>query len=144
MFIYLLHLGSGYLLIDPVNSVHCCGQIAMWHYVPVKIGNITFSVWRKIDINRYKVVGTNTVVVKGNDNMATLFSLCSTSCKERTPYFRWHGNYFFPDELVWKTTNRFNALEFSLELLNCTCNYLLLLLEETGVLSKNNKPSDTF
>ena len=53
----------------------------MWHYVPVKIGNITFSVWRKIDINRYKVVGTNTVVVKGNDNMATLFSLCSTSCK---------------------------------------------------------------
>ena len=39
----------------------------MWHYVPVKIGNITFSVWRKIDINRYKVVGTNTVVVKDTD-----------------------------------------------------------------------------
>ena len=60
-------VGSGYILIDPVNYVHCCGQIAMWHYVPVKIGNITFSVWRKIDINRYKVVGTNTVVVKDTD-----------------------------------------------------------------------------
>ena len=87
MFIYLLHVGSGYLLIDPVNTVHCCGQITMWHYIPIKTGNITFSVWRKIDVNRYKVVGTNRVVVKGNDNMAILFSLCSASCKERTPYF---------------------------------------------------------
>jgi hypothetical protein len=42
---------------------------------------ITFSVWRKIDVNRYKVVGTNRIVVKGNDNMAILFSLCSASCK---------------------------------------------------------------
>jgi hypothetical protein len=56
VFIYLLHLGSGYLLIDPVNTVHCCGQITMWHYIPVKTGTIAFSVWRKIDISRYKVV----------------------------------------------------------------------------------------
>jgi hypothetical protein len=60
----------------------------MWHYEPVKTGDITFSVWRKIDVNRYKVVGTNRVVVKGNDNMAILFSLSSASCKKRTPYFR--------------------------------------------------------
>ena len=53
----------------------------MWHYEPVKTGNITFSVWRKIDINRHKVVGTNKVVVKGNDNMAISFALCSASCK---------------------------------------------------------------
>ena len=53
----------------------------MWHYVPVNTGNITFSVWRKIDVNRYKVVGTNRVVVKGNDNMAMLCSLCSAGCK---------------------------------------------------------------
>ena len=59
--------GTGYLLLDPVNTVHCCGQIAMWHYVPVETGNITFSVWRKIDVNRYKIVGTNTLVVKGKD-----------------------------------------------------------------------------
>jgi hypothetical protein len=59
----------------------------MWHYVPVKTGTIAFSVWRKTHTNRYKVVGTNKVVVKDNDNMATLFSLCSASCKERTPYF---------------------------------------------------------
>ena len=39
----------------------------MWHYIPVKTGTITFSVWRKIDISRYKIVGSNTVVVKGND-----------------------------------------------------------------------------
>ena len=77
----MLHLGKGYLLLDPMNTVHCCGQIDMWHYEPVKTGNITFSVWRKIDVNRYKVVGTNRVVVKGNDNMAILFSLSSASCK---------------------------------------------------------------
>jgi hypothetical protein len=53
----------------------------MWHYEPVNSGNITFSVWRKIDVNRYKVVGTNIIVVKGNDNMAKLFSLCSVNCK---------------------------------------------------------------
>ena len=41
----------------------------MWHYVPVETGNITFSVWRKIDINRYKIVGTNTIVVQGKVNM---------------------------------------------------------------------------
>ena len=41
----------------------------MWHYVPVETGNITFSVWRKIDVNRYKIVGTNTLVVKGKVNM---------------------------------------------------------------------------
>ena len=59
----------------------------MWHYVPVQTGTIAFSVWRKTHSNGYKVVGTNTVVVKGNANMATLFSLCSASGKERTPYF---------------------------------------------------------
>ena len=53
----------------------------MWHYEPVKTGDIAFSVWRKIDLNRHKVVGTNRVVVKGNDNMAILFSLSSASCK---------------------------------------------------------------
>jgi hypothetical protein len=53
----------------------------MWYYIPVKTGTVTFSVWRKIDVNRYKVVGTNRIVVKGNDNMAILFSLCSASCK---------------------------------------------------------------
>jgi hypothetical protein len=41
----------------------------MWHYVPVETGNITFSVWRKIDVNRYKIVGTNTLVVKGKVKM---------------------------------------------------------------------------
>ena len=72
----------------------------MWHYEPVNSGNIAFSVWRKIDVNRYKVVGTNRIVVKGNDNMAILFSLCSVNrgrrifddmvfiCSLRTSYFR--------------------------------------------------------
>ena len=64
---YLLHLGQGYLLKDPVNTVHCCGQITMWHYEPVNRGTVTFSVWRKTYVNRYKVVGTNAIVVQGND-----------------------------------------------------------------------------
>ena len=41
----------------------------MWHYVPVETGNITFSVWRTTGINMYKVVGTNTIVVKGKVNI---------------------------------------------------------------------------
>ena len=80
MFIYLLHLGRGYLLIDPVNTVHCCGQITMWHYVPVETGNITFSVWRKTGINRYKIVGTNTIVVQGKVNM-TIYPAIITSAE---------------------------------------------------------------
>ena len=32
-------------------------------YIPVKTGTITFSVWRKTGVNRYKVVETSTVVV---------------------------------------------------------------------------------
>ena len=81
MFIYLLHLGSGYLLIDPVNTVHCCGQIAMWYYIPVKTGTVTFSVWRKIDVNRYKVVGTNAIVVRGKVNI-TMYPAIITSAVE--------------------------------------------------------------
>jgi hypothetical protein len=65
----LLHLGTGYLLIDPENAVHCCGQITLWHYVPVDSGTIKFSVLRKTSVNSYKVVGTNTVVIKGKGNM---------------------------------------------------------------------------
>ena len=56
---------AGYLLLDPVNAVHCCGQITMWYYIPVKTGTITFSVWRKTGVKRYKLVETNTVVVQG-------------------------------------------------------------------------------
>jgi len=77
----LLHLGSGYLLIDPVNTVHCCGQITMWHYVPVKTGTVIFTVWRKTDINRYTVVGTNTVVVQGKVNM-TMYTAMIISAVE--------------------------------------------------------------
>ena len=66
----MLHLGSGYLLIDPVNTVHCCGQIIMWYYIHIKTGTVTFSVWRKTGVNRYKVVGTNTIVVQGKVNMS--------------------------------------------------------------------------
>jgi len=77
----LLHLGSGYLLIDPVNTVHCCGQITMWYYIPVKTGTLTFIVWRKIDVNRYKLVETNTVVVKGKVNM-TIYPAIITSAEE--------------------------------------------------------------
>jgi len=66
----LLHLGSEYILLVPVNTVHCCGQITMWYYIPVKTGNVTFSVWRKTGVNRYKVVGTNTIVVQGKVNMS--------------------------------------------------------------------------
>ena len=77
----MLHLGSGYLLIDPVNTVHCCGQITMWYYIPVKTGTVTFSVWRKIDVSRCKVVGTNTVVVQGNVNM-TMYTAIITSAEE--------------------------------------------------------------
>ena len=65
----MLHQGTGYLLLDPVNTVHCCGQITMWYYIPIKTGTVTFSVWRKTDINMYKVVGTNTIVVKGKVNI---------------------------------------------------------------------------
>ena len=64
----MLHLGSGYLLIDLVNTVYCCGQITMWNYIPVKTGIIVCTVWRKISISRYKVVGTNTIVAKGKVN----------------------------------------------------------------------------
>ena len=74
----MLRLGSGYLLIDPVNTVHCCGQITLWHYIPVKTGTIAFSVWRKTDINRYKVVGTSTVVVQGKVNMS-IYPVINTS-----------------------------------------------------------------
>ena len=52
----------------------------MWHYVPVEPGNITFSVWRKIDVNRYKIVGTNTIVVQGKVNM-TIYPAIITSAE---------------------------------------------------------------
>ena len=78
MFIYLLHLGKGYFLIDPVNTVYCCGQISMWHYIPVKTGTVTFSVWRKTGINRYKVVGTHAIVVQGKVNI-TMYPAIITS-----------------------------------------------------------------
>ena len=69
-------VGTGYLLIDPVNAVHCCGQITLWHYVPVDSGTIKFSVWRKISVNSYKVVGTNTVVIKATDvNKQTTYNV---------------------------------------------------------------------
>ena len=41
----------------------------MWYYIPVKTGTVTFSVWRNTDVNRYQVVGTNTIVVKGKVNI---------------------------------------------------------------------------
>jgi len=58
----------------------------MWHYIPVEKGTITFSVWRTIDGNSYKVVGTNTVVVNGKVKMAIylgllnifIFEICSS------------------------------------------------------------------
>ena len=58
----------------------------MWHYIPVKTGTVTFSVWRKIDVNRYKVVGTNTIVVNGKVKMTIylgllnifIFEICSS------------------------------------------------------------------
>ena len=52
----------------------------MWHYVPVETGNITFSVWRKTGINRYKIVGTNTIVVQGKVNM-TIYPAIITSAE---------------------------------------------------------------
>ena len=52
----------------------------MWHYVPVETGNITFSVWIKIDVNRYKIVGTNTIVVQGKVNM-TIYPAIITSAE---------------------------------------------------------------
>ena len=77
----MLHLGSGYLLIDPVNTVHCCGQITTWYYIPVKTGTITFSVWRKTGVNRYKVVEISTVVVQGKVNV-TIYPAIITSAEE--------------------------------------------------------------
>ena len=53
----------------------------MWHYIPVKRGTIIFTVWRKTRVNRYKIVGTNTVVVKGKVNM-TIYSAIITSALE--------------------------------------------------------------
>ena len=53
----------------------------MWYYIPVKTGTITFSVWRKIDVSRYKVVETNTVVVQGKVNM-TMYTAIITSAEE--------------------------------------------------------------
>jgi hypothetical protein len=51
-------IGSGYFLIDPINTIHCCGQITMWHYKPVKTGTIAFGIWRKTHVNNiYKLVG---------------------------------------------------------------------------------------
>ena len=41
----------------------------MWYYIPIKTGTVTFSVWRKTGSNMYKVVGTNTIVVKGKVNI---------------------------------------------------------------------------
>ena len=77
----MLHLGTGYILLDPVNAVHCCGQITMWYYIPVKTGNVTVIVWRKTGVKRYKVVGTNTIVVQGKDNM-TIYPAIITSAEE--------------------------------------------------------------
>ena len=51
----------------------------MWHYISVNTGTITFSVWRKIEVNRYKLVGTNTIVVKGND--MTIYPAITTSAE---------------------------------------------------------------
>ena len=53
----------------------------MWHYIPVKTGTVTFSVWRKTDANRYRVVGTNTITVNGNDDM-TIYLAIITSAVE--------------------------------------------------------------
>jgi hypothetical protein len=52
----------------------------MWYYIPVKIATVTFSVWRKTGINMYKVVGTNTIVVKGKVNM-TIYPAIITSAE---------------------------------------------------------------
>jgi len=51
----------------------------MWYYIPVKTRTVTFSVWRKTLVNRYKVVGTNTVIVKGNDDMTIYPAITSTA-----------------------------------------------------------------
>jgi hypothetical protein len=78
----LLHLGSGYFLIDPINTIHCCGQITMWHYKPVKTGTIAFGIWRKTHVNNiYKLVGINTVVAKGKVNI-TIYPAITTSAVE--------------------------------------------------------------
>jgi len=53
----------------------------MWYYIPVNTGNITFSVWRKTGVNRYKVVGNNTIVVQGKVNM-TMYTAIITSAEE--------------------------------------------------------------
>ena len=58
----------------------------MWHYIPVQTGTVTFSVWRKIDVNRYKVVGTNAIVVNGKVKITIylgvlnvfIFKICSS------------------------------------------------------------------
>ena len=53
----------------------------MWYYIPEKTGTIIFSVWRKTGINMYKVVGTNTIVVKGKVNI-TMYPAIITSAVE--------------------------------------------------------------
>jgi len=53
----------------------------MWYYIPVNTGNITFSVWRKTGVNRYKAVETNIVVVQGKVNM-TMYPAIITSAEE--------------------------------------------------------------
>jgi hypothetical protein len=53
----------------------------MWNYISVKTGIIVCTVWRKISISRYKVVGTNTIVAKGKVNK-TIYPAIITSAVE--------------------------------------------------------------
>jgi hypothetical protein len=54
----------------------------MWHYKPVKTGTIAFGIWRKTHVNNiYKLVGINTVVVKGKVNI-TIYPAIITSTVE--------------------------------------------------------------
>ncbi|CAG2242599.1 unnamed protein product [Mytilus edulis] len=52
--------GSGYLLLNGIYTINCCGRIKMWEFVPVNTGRLTFVIMRKMSDQKYKFVGYNT------------------------------------------------------------------------------------
>lgn len=61
----LLIPGSGYLLLNGIYSINCCGRIKMWEFVPVNTGRVTFVIMRKTTDNKYKFVGSNQIHISG-------------------------------------------------------------------------------
>ncbi|XP_071142265.1 uncharacterized protein [Mytilus edulis] len=59
--------GSGYLMLNGIYTLTCCGRIKMWEIIPVNTGRLTFVIMRKTSNNKYKCVGSNQINISAKD-----------------------------------------------------------------------------